>query len=249
MKYRMFDIHCHCLFGMDDGSQSLEMSIEMLKIAREQGVTDVVCSSHSWGKLEDYEENFSTLQKAVVENNIEINLYKGNELACAEDRVANLTERHENGSLYTIAGTDYILIEFLPWITTAEVLYVVKELQKARIKASENPAKIIIAHVERYFEFHNDENIIRQLEELGCLLQINVYSLVKEADEGIKAYARKMLKEEKVSFIGSDAHRSNHRPPDVIGGLKYIYDNCSKEYADRVCWENAVRYFIKGDMI
>ena len=73
-KIRMFDIHCHCLFGMDDGSQSLEMSLEMLKMAREQGVTDVVCSSHSWGKLEDYEENFSTLQKAVVENNIPIKL-------------------------------------------------------------------------------------------------------------------------------------------------------------------------------
>ena len=240
MKYKMFDIHCHCLFGMDDGSQSLEMSLEMLKKAREQGVTDVVCSSHSWGKLEDYEGNFSTLQKAVVENNIPIKLYKGNELACAEDRVANLTEKLENDSLYTIAGTDYILIEFLPWITTADVLYVVKELQKARIKASGNFAKIIIAHVERYFEFHNDENIIKQLEDLGCLLQINVYSLVKETDEGIKAYARKMLKEEKVSFIGSDAHRSNHRPPDVADGLQYIYNNCSKEYADKVCWKNSL---------
>lgn len=243
MKYRMFDTHCHCLYGMDDGSQSLEMSLEMLKMAREQGVTDVVCSSHSWGKLEDYEENFSTLQSVVVENNIPINLYKGNELACAEDRVVNLTERLENGSLYTIAGTNYILIEFLPWITTSEVLYVVKELQKARLKASGNATKIIIAHVERYFEFHNDENIINQLEDLGCLLQINVYSLVKESDEGIKAYARKMLKEEKVSFTGSDAHCSNHRPPDVIDGLKYIYDNCSKEYADRVCSQNAERYF------
>ena len=130
-------------------------------------------------------------------------------------------------------------------ITTAEVLYVVKELQKARIKASGNPAKVIIAHVERYFEFHNDENIIRQLEELDCLLQINVYSIVKEADEGIRAYARKMLKEEKISFIGSDAHRSNHRPPDVIDGLKYIYDNCSIEYADKICWGNAETVIIK----
>ena len=215
----------------------------MVKMARKQGVTDLVCSSHSWGRLEDYEENFSTLQKAVVENNIGVNLYKGNELACAEDRVKNLTERLKNGSLYTIAGTDYILIEFLPWITISEVLYVVKELQKARIKASGNTAKIIIAHVERYFEFHKDDNIIKQLENLCCLLQINVYSLVKETDEDIKAYARNMLKEGKVSFIGSDAHRSNHRPPDVIDGLKYIYDNCSKEYADKVCWGNAEKLF------
>ena len=123
----------------------------------------------------------------------------------------------------------------------------VKELQKARIKASGNPAKIIIAHVERYFEFHDDENIINQLKDLGCLLQINVYSLVKETDEGVKAYARKMLKEEKVSFIGSDSHRSNHRPPDVADGLKYIYDNCSKEYAYKVCLGNAERYFVKGE--
>ena len=245
----MFDIHCHCLFGIDDGSMSLEMSLAMLKMMQSQGITDVICTSHSWGKLEDYEENFSALKKAAVENNISVNLYKGCELACAADRTANLTERLENGKLYTMAGTDYILIEFLPWVATEEVLYAVKELQKARIMASGNMAKIIIAHIERYFEFHNDENIIKQLEALGCLFQINVYSIVKENDEAIKAYARKMLKEEKVSFIGSDAHRSDHRPPDVAEGLKYIYDNCSKEYADKICWKNAQAYFVKGDTV
>ena len=84
---------------------------------------------------------------------------------------------------------------------------------------------------------------------MGCLFQINVYSIVKENDEAVKAYARKMLKEEKVSFIGSDAHRSDHRPPDVAEGLKYIYDNCSKEYADKICWKNAQAYFVKGDTV
>ena len=41
----MIDIHCHILPEVDDGSRSLNESIEMAMIAKEQGITKIVNTS------------------------------------------------------------------------------------------------------------------------------------------------------------------------------------------------------------
>lgn len=55
----------------------------------------------------------------------------------------------------------------------------------------------------------------------------------------MKAFARRLLAERKVSFLGSDAHRTDHRPPCVKNGIRYVYDHCDVDYANAVCYENA----------
>ena len=42
----MIDIHCHILPEVDDGSRSLNESIEMALIAKEQGIKKIVNTSH-----------------------------------------------------------------------------------------------------------------------------------------------------------------------------------------------------------
>ena len=42
----MIDFHNHVLPSIDDGSQSLEMTLEMLECAYNQGITDVVNTVH-----------------------------------------------------------------------------------------------------------------------------------------------------------------------------------------------------------
>ena len=42
----MIDIHCHLLYGVDDGPKEIEESVKMLKSASEQGVTDIVLTPH-----------------------------------------------------------------------------------------------------------------------------------------------------------------------------------------------------------
>ena len=50
----MLDIHSHFLPKMDDGSKSVEMSLEMLRSSKAQGVTTIVSTSHFYGSQEDY---------------------------------------------------------------------------------------------------------------------------------------------------------------------------------------------------
>ena len=42
----MIDMHCHLLYGVDDGSKSIEESVEMLKIAKKQGITGIILTPH-----------------------------------------------------------------------------------------------------------------------------------------------------------------------------------------------------------
>ena len=42
----MRDMHCHILPGVDDGSRSLEESLQMLEAAKAAGITSITCTPH-----------------------------------------------------------------------------------------------------------------------------------------------------------------------------------------------------------
>ena len=47
----MIDLHCHMLPGIDDGSMSIEMSLEMARIAAADGITTTACTPHIYPGL------------------------------------------------------------------------------------------------------------------------------------------------------------------------------------------------------
>ena len=89
---------------------------------------------------------------------------------------------------------------------------------------------------------------IRVLKEMGCLVQVNYYSLEEEPNDGVRTCALELLRAELVDMIGSDAHRMDHRSPKLERGARYIRENCRAEYAEDVMWGNAERYFIEGKL-
>lgn len=241
-SYQMADIHTHMIPGVDDGSFYLEMSKTMLMMAYIQGVHTVFATPHSQAFISDKElvlENYQKLLELVESFPFQQKVLLGCEVRCELRNIQETLQYLKSGKFPSMNKTNYVLTEFSTNVLAKDAMEMISLLQ-------EDGWIPIIAHVERYsalFQGDTIENIINS----GCLLQINAYSLDDEPNEYIVERARKLVLEEKVAFLGSDAHRLNHRPPSVEQGLRYLYEHCRKEYADAVAFENAENFLTKSN--
>lgn len=144
----------------------------------------------------------------------------------------------QEGTFPTMNGTPYVLIEFSQWVMPENTIPCIQELTKAGWKP-------IIAHIERYEHLQNMLELVDQFREMGCLTQLNAYSLVEEMDENIQEWARSLVLNQKIDFLGTDMHRTYYRPPSVETGLKWLYENCEKNYTDAVSFGNAQQLLCK----
>lgn len=233
------DTHGHYVYGIDDGAANIEMALQMIRSAREQGVRAIICTSHSWGDFGKYKKHFEELRKRVILEKIDAQLYLGTEIECCEWTLPQTFEKLRAGIMHPLGNSKYILLEFDTDIGAKELLCYVKQL-------SEDTGYIpVIAHVERYPSLDEDPGALNVLKNWGIPLQINAYSLVEEKNQNVRDFARKLLEHKLVTFIGSDAHRLDHRPPNIQSGVEYIYANCDIAYANDVCYHNAEKMLLK----
>lgn len=232
MNNKTCDIHAHLVPAVDDGAKDFTMAIQMLQTAYEQGINSIVCTSHSYGNTDLYFRNLEKLQKEVKNAGININLYSGCEIYCNSKIIKIIIAELNNKEIPTINNTEYVLIEFNPYEDANEILSCVKELHN-------NGYKTILAHTERYLNLFGNDKWIAALEEIGCLFQVNAYSIQDTVDMYNRVFARKLLKEQRVAFIGSDAHRTNHRPYMIKNGINYMNEHYDAEYVKNICYRNA----------
>ena len=201
----MKDIHTHILYDIDDGAKTLEESLDILKKASLNGVTDIVLTPH-YIKDSKYsannnekEEKLNILKQELKKNNIDINLYLGNEVYIDED-INTLLKK----DISTINNSRYILIE-LPLnskpLFLDEVLYGI-------VKEGLIP---IIAHPERYKAYYKNYDFFDNLIKKGCLFQSNIGSLYGDYGRKSKKMFKELLKRNMIHFIGSDIHTKNSK--------------------------------------
>ena len=108
----MIDLHAHLLPFVDDGSASLEDSLNMLRIVASQGVTDLVCTPHHRGNFNkspsELKDAFISFKEAVKKEDIPVRLFLGQEIYVTSD-VKNLIK---DSKVLTLNGTKFALIEF-----------------------------------------------------------------------------------------------------------------------------------------
>jgi protein-tyrosine phosphatase len=240
--HRIIDIHAHIVPCVDDGPNFMDTAVQMLHTGYVQGVRDVFCTSHSWGDCKDYQKNFIALQKRVADSGIDIHLHQGCEIDCSTEDVRSIVHSVKSGRYHMLGDSDYVLLEFDRYTEKDNLLAAIRQYIELRNN------HIVIAHIERLYCLYEDDAIIDLLQSLGCLFQLNAYSLVEETKESTRNFARRMVEQHRITFLGSDAHRMDHRPPNMASGVEYIHQHCSPDYAKSVCYKNAEQILLRGRM-
>ena len=203
----MIDFHNHILPQTDDGSKSIQMSIEMLRNAYEQGISDVVNTVHfQHPKVEDLDITYETiknktsyLQKKLNENNIPINIHIGSEVFY----LPNLMKIKDN-PLSTIGNGKFMLIEFQPQIIPENHKQIFFELKMSGITP-------IIAHPERYRQIQKDTSLVYDWLNAGCIIQVDAGSVLGTFGKFSYAAAENIIKNNWCQILGSDAHNNSKR--------------------------------------
>ena len=237
----MIDIHMHLIPGVDDGAEDMMMARMLLLRAREQGIYQIVCTSHS--EAFDYSgeivrDSFRKLSASVDAAYPDMKLYLGCEVYCEARIMDRVLTNLNSGHYPTMNGSKYVLMEFSMWTDPTDSVACVE----AMINGGYKP---IIAHMERYMYLCDNMDLVNRFREMGVLIQINVYSLFDEDKDSIKDWARRLVQERKADFLGTDAHRTYHRPPSAEWGLRWLYENVARDYADAITWGNAHRLILR----
>ena len=238
--YKLIDIHTHITPNVDDGSSSIEMSLEMLRSEAAQGGSKVFLTPHSFAfetkRPESVFAKMKKVQESAASEGIPLQIYQGCEIYTYRDKMGRILQDLQNGRIPSMNGTRYVMAEFDVYEGDIE------DARYCLNRYLEEEWIPIIAHAERYcWTFATVENI-RMLKEMGCLVQANYYDLEEEQDDDIRRCVQNLVEAELVDMMGSDAHRIGHRPPKLARGERYIRKNCRAEYAEDILWRNAEKF-------
>jgi protein-tyrosine phosphatase len=192
----MFDIHCHILFDVDDGSKNFAESQAMLHAARRVGIDRIVCTPHYRGRNVNrrrIDENYQILSAFAQKQGFEMAL--GFEVYW--EALADI--ERENISDLCIEDTNLLLLEFSCGSLPANWQRIIFDLQGCGIQP-------IIAHPERYRPIQNDVAIAMEMKSMGCFLQLSGNFATGGILSGSRKTAIKLLESNLVDYVASDAH-------------------------------------------
>ena len=221
----MVDIHSHILPGWDDGSRSMEESLEMLRIAVDSGTTDIVATPHANSQFPfdpaAVERLYADL-KARAGGMIRIHL------GCDfHIQFENVQDALANPAKYTINHGPYLMVE-LPDIMNLQVIRdILSRLQDVGIVS-------VITHPERNMQMQTQLAELKRWVENGALLQVTGQSLLGRFGTGAMQCASQLLKANLVHVIASDAHDTQDRTPRLIEAFKWIEARFGTPRAERL---------------
>ncbi|HQF49023.1 MAG TPA: histidinol phosphatase, partial [Flavobacterium alvei] len=165
------DIHSHILPGIDDGAKTLGDSLQLIQALQGFGASKLITTPHV---IQHFWENSSqNIKEKEAETNLEL---KKNNLsipfrAAAEYMMdENFVKLFQSEKLLTLKS-NYVLVE-MSYINPPIQLYsILFDLQVAGYIP-------VLAHPERYNFFHKNFEEYNKLINAGCLLQLNLLSVV-----------------------------------------------------------------------
>ena len=214
----MIDIHNHIIYEVDDGSRSKDESLSMIELYKKAGFDQIIATSH-YDKSRYMVDSNEIRQKVVILNDeiekrsLDFKVYPGHEVQVE----LNMVKKIKKGDILSLNGSRYVLCE-LSFVNKPNFL---KDLFYDLQLEGYIP---IIAHAERYPYVENDIEWLEDFIKAGALIQIN-YSSIKSRHE----VTRRLLERNMVHIIGTDAHQSEWRNPDIRSYKDEILDIISED--------------------
>ncbi len=222
-----FDIHSHILGGVDDGAKDLDESIALLEDMYAQGITDVIATPHFYPQSDVLQDFITTVNSRFCElkNTIKTKNLPNIYLGCEVFYYSGISKASSLEKL-TLNGSDYILLE--PSFSSLGKGFQ-NELLYFRDTLGINP---ILAHIERYHKEKGYKELIAFIKENKILTQVNASSFTNHH------YARalkKLIKEDVISFIATDTHSKDYRPPLLSEAFAVIEKKFGIDYKQKLC--------------
>jgi protein-tyrosine phosphatase len=219
----VIDLHCHLLPGVDDGSRSVEQSVQVLEAMREGGVTAVCLTPHhSMGRLPGgiplaHDLAFEQLREQAPSA---IALHRGVELMLDRPVTGELLEHPEA----RLGRTRSILVEFTRLVAVPAITNALRQIAQLGLVP-------VLAHPERYAGCR--PAAVREWRAAGAVMQVDATTLMIRRGRGHRA--RELLAHGLADIIAAD----NHGDDRMLGSAyRYLCEQGGEHQADLLARRN-----------
>ena len=223
-----YDLHSHFLPGIDDGCQTAEESVKLLKYARSRGVAGMIATPHYYPE--------QPIEKFLIKRNAAADRLK-EAIAGQDIKVPEWCMGAEVAYYEGISGadgiedlkmgqSDYLLLE-LPFHNWSNMIF-----RDLNIFINQYNITPILAHLERYLGFA-DKGMIEQLYDMDVLIQMNGGYIIRHSRD-----ARKRIKNGLVGVLGSDSHNMTTRVPNLNEAAMILESAGLSEEKNILCQNN-----------
>lgn len=203
LNFLEVDMHNHLLPSIDDGSQSVEQSLKLIKGISDLGLSKFICTPHIMEGVHPNTKStinnaHTQLSSALTDAGSKIEIF-----AAAEHMIDDgLSTLISKDNLCVMPG-GYVLIE-MSYLSESRALFqTIFDIQSLGYKP-------ILAHPERYNYYHMNFDMYKQIKNAGCLLQLNLLSISRYYGVDVKATALTLIKSGMYDFVGTDLHHEKH---------------------------------------
>ena len=198
------DMHSHLVPGIDDGAQTLDASVQMIRGLKELGYQKLITTPHVLSDMypntpETIGGGAERVRAELAQQGIDIAFGAAAEYYMDEFFEKKIKAREP---LLTLSG-NLVLVEYS--MITAPM-----DLQELLFDLQMEGYQPVIAHPERYVYLSRRKEFFDELRSAGCLFQLNLLSLTGHYGHSVQELAEYLMKGEFYDYAGTDMHSLRH---------------------------------------
>ncbi|GIQ67371.1 hypothetical protein DUZ99_02420 [Xylanibacillus composti] len=225
----MIDIHCHILSDLDDGAGDMRESVEMARIAFEDGIRHIVATPHFTLAYRNtaarVQRKVRELQQELDRQGIAVTIHPGNEVRL-ESKAFIYDQAKSDQFSYLDPAQNYVLLEQRWSDFNPETLEVVKWFLRRNTRP-------IVPHPERHVFFRRQPELVEQLIQAGMWTQVTADSLNGNNGEEVRRFAEWLLANDYVHVLATDAHNVR-RKPNLSSGYDAVRKLAGNRRAEQI---------------